>query len=94
MSSIHYKFRALVQYKTINFETLHVSVEELKKAIFDAEALNPETFDLIIENSHTTRQYSGNDIIPRNSSLVIKRIPRQDAAKLPKIQYVNIQTTI
>lgn len=86
MSSIHYKFRSLVSYKTVNFETLHVSVEELKKSIFDAEGLNPETFDLIIENSHTKREYSGNDIIPRNSSLIVKRIPRQDAAKLPKIQ--------
>ncbi|KAI6183325.1 hypothetical protein M3Y97_00477300 [Aphelenchoides bicaudatus] len=86
MSSIHYKFRSLVSYKTINFDTLHVSVEELKRAIFDAESLSPEAFDLVIENSHTKREYSGKDIIPRNSSLVVKRVPRQDAAKLPKIQ--------
>jgi E3 ubiquitin-protein ligase RBBP6 len=86
MCSVHYKFRSLISYKTINFNGLQISVEEVKQRIFDAEKLNPEIFDLLVENSLFTREYTGKDLIPRNSALVIKRIPRQDSIRLPKIQ--------
>jgi hypothetical protein len=86
MSSLHYKFRSLLTYKTVNFTTLDVSVEDFKNVIFETDGLDPQTCDLIVESSNFKRVYSGNDLIPRNSSLIIKRVPRLDAQKLPKIQ--------
>ncbi|KAI6173244.1 hypothetical protein M3Y98_01061100 [Aphelenchoides besseyi] len=86
MCSIHYKFRALVAYKTLNFDELNVSVEDLKWKIFETENLNPENTDLKVQNSHTKREYSTGDIIPRNSSLIIIRMPRQDGPKISKVQ--------
>jgi len=86
MSSIHYKFRSLTTFKTVNFDTLYVSTKELKRAIFDGEGLSDEMFELDVESSHSKRAYADDDIIPRNSSLIIKRLPRSDASKLPKVQ--------
>lgn len=86
MCSVHYRFRSLLSYKTINFDTLSISVEDVKEKIFVAEALSPEIFDLLVENAYFSRVYTGRDMIPRNAALIIKRVPRQDAGKLPKIQ--------
>ncbi|PAV80120.1 hypothetical protein WR25_24732 [Diploscapter pachys] len=89
MSSIFYKFRSTIDYKTYQFDGLHISGSDLKRAICSRESIRAESFDLILQNAHTKRTYSNDDLIPRNSSIVIQRVPRDDAEKLPKIQGVN-----
>lgn len=37
MSSIHYKFKATLEYKTLSFDGLHISVNELKREICEKE---------------------------------------------------------
>jgi hypothetical protein len=86
MSSVHYKFRSLLSYKTLNFDALHISADELKQRIYEAEGLNPEACILIVESTHSKKEFSGNDLIPRNYSLIVKRLPRHDGIKMPKIQ--------
>lgn len=86
MSSIHYKFRSALQYKTLTFDGLHISLEELKKMIMEKENIKAESFDLVLQNSHTKREYMPVDLVPRNSSVLVQRIPRENAAKLPKVQ--------
>ena len=86
MSSIHYKFRATLEYKTLTFDGLHISVDELKRVICEKENIRTESFDLVLTNAHTKRQYSSEELVPRNSSVVIQRIPRDNALKLPKVQ--------
>lgn len=63
-----------------------MTAEEVKCAILEAEQLSPDVFDLVIEASYSSRQYSGSEIIPRNSAVIIKRVPRADAVRLPKVQ--------
>ena len=47
MSSIHYKFKATLEYKTLTFYGLHIIVEELKRVICDKENIRTESFDLV-----------------------------------------------
>ncbi|VDN18432.1 unnamed protein product [Gongylonema pulchrum] len=86
MSSIHYKFKATLEYKTLIFDGLHISVNDLKKEICEKENIKAESFDLVLTNAHTKRQYTGDELIPRNSSVIVQRAPRDNAAKLPKVQ--------
>jgi E3 ubiquitin-protein ligase RBBP6 len=87
MSSIHYKFKAALEYKTLTFDGLHISVEELKRLICEKENIRIESFDLVLTNAHTKREYSDEEVVPRNSSVIVQRLPKENAAKLPKIQY-------
>jgi hypothetical protein len=88
MSSVHYKFKATLEYKTLTFDGLHIGVDELKKAICDKENIRTESFDLLLMNAHTKREYTAGELVPRNSSVVVQRIPRENAQKLPKVQLV------
>ncbi|KAF7627117.1 hypothetical protein Mgra_00009627 [Meloidogyne graminicola] len=86
MSSVHYKFKATLEYKTLTFDGLHIGVDELKKAICDKENIRTESFDLLLTNAHTKREYTSGELVPRNSSVVVQRLPRDNALKLPKVQ--------
>lgn len=86
MSSIHYKFKATLEYKTLTFDGLHISVADLKRSICEKESIRTESFDLLLTNAHTKRQYNAEELVPRNSSVIIQRIPRDTAGKLPKVQ--------
>ncbi|KAI6192211.1 DWNN domain protein [Aphelenchoides bicaudatus] len=85
MCSIHYRFRSLKTFTTINFDRLEIPAEEVKESILGCENLSPEVFDLILENAYFKRTYESKDMIPRNAALVIKRIPRHNAIKIPKV---------
>uniref|UniRef100_A0A914UQ32 Uncharacterized protein n=1 Tax=Plectus sambesii TaxID=2011161 RepID=A0A914UQ32_9BILA len=88
MSCIHYKFRASLEYKTLTFDGLHISVADLKREICEKENIKAESFDLVLINAQTKRVYQaeGNELIPRNSSVIVQRVPRENAMKLPKVQ--------
>jgi len=82
MSSVHYKFKATLEYKTLTFDGLHIGVDEL--AICDKENIRTESFDLLITNAHTKREYTTGELVPRNSSVVVQRLPRDNAPKSSK----------
>ncbi|VDO66113.1 unnamed protein product [Haemonchus placei] len=81
MSSIHYKFRATLEYKTLQFDGLHITGADLKKEICLKEGIKAEAFDLLLQNAHTKRSYTAEELIPRNSSIIVQRVPREDAEK-------------
>uniref|UniRef100_A0A915ENC8 E3 ubiquitin-protein ligase RBBP6 n=1 Tax=Ditylenchus dipsaci TaxID=166011 RepID=A0A915ENC8_9BILA len=85
MSSIHYKLKSTLEYKTLTFDGLHISVDDLKKMICDKENIRTESFDLILTNTHTKRQYNSEDL---SSQLVrdCAKNTRENALKLPKVQ--------
>jgi len=85
-SNVHYRFRATLEYKTLTFNGLHISVEELKRLISEKENIRAESFDLKISNVATKREYESEELVPRNSSVLVTRIPRENALKLPKVQ--------
>ena len=86
MPSIHYKFRTTNISKTISFDGIVIKVPELKKAICAAENIRGELFDLLFFNTFNKQPYSGDDEIPKNSSVTIQRVPIKNGAKLPKIR--------
>ena len=90
MACIHYKFNSMMEYKTLIFEGLHITVADLKRDICEREVIGKE-FDLRLTNAQTKHEYQGeHEIVPRNSSIVVARIPAATGGKLPKIQCVFV----
>ena len=54
MSCIHYKFKSSIEYDTLTFDGLHISLGELKKAIIQHKKLGKTNeFDLQVTNAQT-----------------------------------------
>lgn len=53
MSCIHYKFKSSLDYDSVTFDGLHLSLADLKKAISQKKRLKPGEFELEITNAQT-----------------------------------------
>ncbi|KAF2901172.1 hypothetical protein ILUMI_05015 [Ignelater luminosus] len=75
--SVHYKFKSALEYDTVTFDGLHISVRDLKNAIMQQKRIGKNTdFDLQVTNAQTKEVYDNDDsLIPKNTSLLIARIP-------------------
>ncbi|KAL1494030.1 hypothetical protein ABEB36_009699 [Hypothenemus hampei] len=75
--SVHYRFKSALEYDTITFDGLHISVKDLKNAIIQQKRIGKSTdFDLRITNAQTEEVYEDeNALIPKNTSLLIARVP-------------------
>lgn len=75
--SIHYKFKSANQYDTVTFDGLNISVKDLKKQIMQRKKFGKSSdFDLQITNAQTKETYTNeNDLIPKNTSLIVARVP-------------------
>lgn len=75
--SVHYKFKSALDFDTITFDGLHISVADLKKEIKERKKLGKTIdYDLQITNAQTKEQYVENAVlIPKNTSLIIARVP-------------------
>ena len=52
--SVHYKFKAALDFSTVSFDGIHISVADLKEAIIDQKKLAKNAdFDLQIMNAQT-----------------------------------------
>lgn len=52
--SIHYKFKSALDFDTLSFDGLHISLRDLKKAILQHKRIGKNTeFDLQITNAQT-----------------------------------------
>jgi len=52
--SVHYKFKAGLDFSTVTFDGIHISVGDLKKEIIEQKRLGRNAdFDLQIENAQT-----------------------------------------
>ncbi|XP_026679056.1 E3 ubiquitin-protein ligase RBBP6 [Diaphorina citri] len=75
--SVYYKFKTSQSYDTIKFDGLHISLGDLKKAIYHQKQIgkNPD-FDLLVTNAQDNQVYSDdNELINRNASVIVVRIP-------------------
>ncbi|CAG9859741.1 unnamed protein product [Phyllotreta striolata] len=75
--SVHYKFKSALEYDTVTFDGLHISVKDLKNAILQQKRIGKSTdFDLQVTNAQTKEVYEDeNALIQKNASLLIARIP-------------------
>ncbi|SPP73237.1 blast:E3 ubiquitin-protein ligase RBBP6 [Drosophila guanche] len=75
--SVHYKFKSTLNFDTITFDGLHISVGDLKREIVQQKRLGKIIdFDLQITNAQTKEEYKDDGVlIPKNTTLIISRIP-------------------
>ncbi|KAF5302547.1 hypothetical protein FQR65_LT00919 [Abscondita terminalis] len=75
--SVHYKFKSALEYDTVTFDGLHISVRDLKNSIMQQKRIGKSTdFDLQVTNAQTKEIYDSDEVlIPKNTSLLIARIP-------------------
>ena len=74
--SIHYKFKSAIDYDTITFDGLHISVLDLKKAIVQQKKLGKATdFDLLITNAQTDEGISFNLSVYSKVNLKLTILP-------------------
>ncbi|XP_026468823.1 E3 ubiquitin ligase PQT3-like [Ctenocephalides felis] len=81
--SVHYKFKSALEYDTITFDGLHISVKDLKKSILHQKRIGKTfDFDLQVTNAQTKEVYTDDNVlIPKNTSLIIARIPVSQTQK-------------
>ncbi|KAM4654477.1 E3 ubiquitin-protein ligase RBBP6-like isoform 2-T6 [Amazona ochrocephala] len=75
MSCIHYKFFSKLSYDTVAFSGFDISLCDLKCKIMRKEKLKAANSDLLISNAQTKEEYTEDALIPKNSLVVVKRIP-------------------
>ena len=75
--SVHYKFKSAIGFDRLPVEGVNISLVDLKEAIIQQKRLGRGLpFDLQITNAETNEVYSDeNTLIPKNSSLVVARVP-------------------
>lgn len=89
MSCIHFKFKSSLDYEKVTFDGLHISLADLKDRIMKQKKIGlSNEFKLEVVDAQNKKVYSdGSEMIPRNTSVVIRRIPIANAPKLPKTQH-------
>ncbi|XP_017462377.1 PREDICTED: zinc finger CCCH domain-containing protein 13-like isoform X1 [Rhagoletis zephyria] len=82
--SVHYKFKSALDFDTVTFDGLNISVGDLKRSIIHQKRLGKVTdFDLQITNAQTKEEYQDDTaLIPKNTSLIIARIPITQPKKI------------
>ncbi|XP_033925273.1 E3 ubiquitin-protein ligase RBBP6-like [Melopsittacus undulatus] len=75
MSCIHYKFFSKLDYGTVTFSGFDISLCDLKCKIMRKEKLKAANCDLEISNAQTKEEYTEDALIPKNSLVIVKRIP-------------------
>ena len=53
MACVHYKFSSKLQYDTVTFDGLHITLSDLKRQIMGREKLKAGDCDLQITNAQT-----------------------------------------
>ena len=81
--SVRYKFKNDLEFSTLPCDGWDVSLRDLKKAVVRAKKLGRITdFDLVVTNEQTSQVYSSDeDLIPKNSTLIVARRPLQSGQK-------------
>ena len=73
-SCIHYKFGNTTNYCSIKFQGLEISLSDLKSRIIQVNHMNHSPLQII--NAQNKKVYSeDSEMIPRNTSVIVKRIP-------------------
>ncbi|ESN93488.1 hypothetical protein HELRODRAFT_103401, partial [Helobdella robusta] len=76
-STVHFKFKSSLEFETLSFTGSEISVADLKKEIINIKNMGKlmENFDLNITNAQTREDYKPDAMVPRNSSVVVARVP-------------------
>ncbi|ORZ30753.1 DWNN domain-domain-containing protein [Catenaria anguillulae PL171] len=82
MSYIHYKFKSAKTHDSLVVDGMGMTAFDLKREIVRAKKLKGEDFDLVLSNAESLEEYKNDRaLVPRNSSIIVRRIPVPDAKK-------------
>ncbi|CAM9167955.1 unnamed protein product [Bubo scandiacus] len=94
MPCVHYKFSSLLQYDTVTFSGLHISLGDLKRHIMGRQKLKVTNCELQISNAQTGEEYTDdNTLIPKNSSVIVRRVPVRGVKTTSKTRVIRTQQT-
>ncbi|KAJ7423095.1 glutamine-rich protein 2-like protein [Willisornis vidua] len=74
-SGVHYKLSSKLTHGIVTFHGLSISLHDLKRQIMDRERLKETNCDLQILKAETNEEYSDDAQIPRNVSVIVRRVP-------------------
>ncbi|KAF8549419.1 DWNN-domain-containing protein, partial [Imleria badia] len=89
-SSVFYKFKSQKDESRVTFDGTAISVFDLKREIILANNLGKANdFDLYVYDASTNQEYKDDSqVIPRSSSVVVKRLPSQRPGKGKAAMYI------
>ncbi|XP_013382953.1 LOW QUALITY PROTEIN: E3 ubiquitin-protein ligase RBBP6-like [Lingula anatina] len=93
MSHVYFKFKSSRNHETITFDGLHISLGDLKKAIIQQKKLQKsmDNFRFQIINAQTQEEYMNDEeLIPKNTSVLVARIPISKQPKPWEQQHQNL----
>mmetsp|Transcript_35799 Transcript_35799/g.113128 ORF Transcript_35799/g.113128 Transcript_35799/m.113128 type:complete len:462 (-) Transcript_35799:45-1430(-) len=75
--SVHFKFKSALNYDTVSFDGVFISVSELKKSIADKKHLpKGSEAELVVCDAQTNEEYSDDGfLLPKNTSVIVRRVP-------------------
>ena len=80
--SVRFKFANELEHHSVPCDGLQISVRDLKRAIVRQNKLGKITdFDLIITGSDGTKYDRDDELISKNTSVIVKRSPLTDGKK-------------
>lgn len=80
---INYRFSSLKNFSKITFEGVGLQACELKSEIISQKQMLSEDFDLQLFESDTSAEINDDQMVYRNSSVIVKRIPLWMAKSKP-----------
>ena len=87
-SCIHYKFVNTTTYSAIKFQGLEISLSDLKMKILVAKHMNHASLEIM--NAQNKKSYvEDSEMIPRNTSVIVKRIPPPQTNHSSKVIIAN-----
>ncbi|KAH9967203.1 DWNN domain-containing protein [Russula dissimulans] len=94
-SSVFYKFKSQREESKVSFDGTGISVFELKKEIILANSLSKASdFDLVVLDGSSGEELKDDSyVIPRSSSVVVKRVPSARPGKGRAAMYIGTPGT-
>lgn len=81
--AVHYKFKNTINYDAIKFDGVYIATSDLKSHIAQQKKLNHS--ELQIVNEETGQTYKDDESIPKNSNVIVIRVPFANANKRPRL---------
>lgn len=81
--SVHYKFRNTTNYDAVTFDGVYISASDLKTIIVQQKKLGHS--ELKVENEETGQLYSDDQMIPKNTNIIVSRLPFANTNKRTRL---------
>jgi E3 ubiquitin-protein ligase RBBP6 len=85
--SIHYKFKNTINYDAVKFDGVYISAADLKSIIVQQKKLGHS--ELQVMNEETGTVYADHENIPKNTNIIVSRIPFANSNKRARLAANN-----